>query len=395
MIQRPCKPCSGRARGLGNRHPLPIRLRRHGLPARTGARGATRCGGCPGCAHPDSPRCPHWASKHRGRSPTRPHGADRHRRSGCRGATARWPATCGTGGVSGGMAKSVHMHLNHRCTPLDRHRRPRRRRTDFEARSASYLQGPVDHRAILHHDPLSVDITLHATGGSHLQPRRDRQIPLDTSRHRGVLGGDIASNHAVLADDNSRSGFHISFDSAFDMNRARGLAVPDQGHACADDRTLVARRRGRRGGAFLQHSWRLAFELSLAVCSVGVRTGSHRDSRIPLIGSPRHGEHRRTFFAPSPDWIGRHGPGPDLKNRIPHQFGGWHATVQLRHRSLEEEYQPRPGVLDDHRCVPAGMPATMSTGSVLTRIDVRFTSSPSVGCQSKLAMNRLGYRRAR
>ena len=38
-----------------------------GLPARDRWTGATLRGGCPGCVHPNPPRCPHWASKQGGR----------------------------------------------------------------------------------------------------------------------------------------------------------------------------------------------------------------------------------------------------------------------------------------------------------------------------------------
>ena len=59
-----------------------------GLPAGTDGPERPLRGGCPGCAHPNPPRCPHWASKPGGRSHPRPRSADRHRRSAGRDATA-------------------------------------------------------------------------------------------------------------------------------------------------------------------------------------------------------------------------------------------------------------------------------------------------------------------
>ena len=92
-----------RARPGRGRHGSPL-----AFPHGTAGSGATLRGGCPGCAHPNPPRCPHWASKHPGRSRPRPGDPDRHRRSGGRGTTPSRPATCG--------ALDPHAHAAFPCT---------------------------------------------------------------------------------------------------------------------------------------------------------------------------------------------------------------------------------------------------------------------------------------
>ena len=95
-----------------------------GLPARTAGLGATPRRRCPGCAHPDPPRCTHWASKEGGRSRQWPPAPARHGRPGDCGTNATTPATCRICGVSPPSAVLVHIDPHVSRTPLDRQRPP-------------------------------------------------------------------------------------------------------------------------------------------------------------------------------------------------------------------------------------------------------------------------------